>query len=85
MQAAEIEAKVRQIIKDNAKLKVPVEEIGLDDSLGDFGISSMNFIKIIVGVEMEFGFEFNNETLKFENLDTLRKIVSFIENQPEVA
>lgn len=75
---SEIEMKVRQIMKDNLKTKVPVEAIGGDELLDSFGISSMNFIRIIVEIENEFGFTFTNETLKFEDLNTLNKLVAHI-------
>lgn len=75
---SEIEMKVRQIIKNNLKTKVPVETIGGDELLDSFGISSMNFIRIIVEIENEFGFAFTNETLKFEDLNTLNKLVAHI-------
>ena len=77
----EIEAKVRQIITENVKLKVPIAEIGSDDPFDDFGISSMNFVRLIVAIEGEFAFTFSNETLQFENLNTLHKLVSFIASQ----
>lgn len=77
----EIEAKLRQIIIENVKLKVPVEQIGSEDLLDDFGISSMNYIRIVVAIENEFGFTFPNEALQFENLNTLRKLASFINTQ----
>jgi acyl carrier protein len=74
----EIEAKIRKIITESVKTKVPVENIGLDDSLADFGINSMNFIKLIVEIENEFGFVFNNDTLRFENLNTINKLIDCI-------
>lgn len=78
---SEIEMKVRRIIKDNLKTKVPVEAIGGDEFLGSFGISSMSFIRIIVEIENEFGLTFNDETLKFEDLNTLNKLVVYIASQ----
>ena len=74
----EIEMKVREIMKNNLKTKVPVEAIRGDELLDSFGISSMNFIRIIVEIENEFGFTFTNETLKFEDLNTLNKLVAHI-------
>lgn len=80
---SEIDAKVRQIIKNNLKTKVPVEEIKGDEPLENFGISSMNFIRIIVEIETEFGFAFSNETLQFEKLNTLNKLVLYIDSQSD--
>lgn len=81
----EIEAKLRKIIAENVKTKVPVSEIGEDIPLEDYGISSMNFIKIIVGVESEFGFMFEDEELEFNNFRTLKDAVHFIEKKVTAA
>lgn len=77
----EITTKLRRIIADNVKTKVPVEEIGVDESLVEFGINSFNFVRIIVGIEAEFGIVFDNETLRFDTMDTLNKITAYITSQ----
>lgn len=74
----EMIAKLRRIIADNVKTKVPVEEIGVDESLVNFGINSFNFVKIIVEIENEFGVLFDNETLRFDELDTFNKIAAYV-------
>ncbi len=74
----EMEAKIRKIIAASVNIRVPAEEIGSDDSLSDFGINSMNYIKIIVAIETEFGVTFDNEALRFDKLNTINKMAAHI-------
>jgi acyl carrier protein len=74
----EMEVKIRRIIKGNVKTKVPVEDIGRDESLVDFGVNSMNFIKIVVELENEFKVLFDNETLRFDEMNTINKLIDCV-------
>lgn len=77
----EIEAKVRELIKEVVELTVPIEEVGIEDDLMNLGMNSINSIKVIVAIEEEFGFEFDDEDLNFENFRNIRKLVSYIESR----
>lgn len=77
----EIEAKVRELIKEVVELTVPIEEVGIEDDLMNLGMNSINSIKVIVAIEGEFGFEFDDEDLNFENFRNIRKLVSYIESR----
>ena len=77
----EIEARVRELIKEVVELTVPIEEVGIEDDLMNLGMDSINSIKVIVAIEEEFGFEFDDEDLNFENFRNIRKLVSYIESR----
>jgi len=76
-----IETKVREIIKENAELIVPIEEIGLDDDITNIGINSISFIKVVVAAETEFEFEFEDDDLDFSGFKDIRSIIAYIENK----
>lgn len=75
------EKKVREILKENIKTSVSFDEIGTEHSLSEIGVNSIDFIKVIVAIETEFDFEFNDEDLDFSMYDNIQKIVSYIENK----
>ncbi len=77
-----IESKIREIIHDNDfDLEKPVDEIGLEDDLLDLGLDSVNAIRLIVGIESEFGFEFYDEDLTTDNVSDIQKIISYVKSR----
>lgn len=72
-----IEAKVREVVK--AESDTDLNEIGLRDNLGQYGINSINFIRIIVRLEKEYGIEFSDQQLLDSNRVTIEKLVSYID------
>jgi acyl carrier protein len=72
-----IEAKVREVVK--AESDTDRNEIGLRDNLGQYGINSINFIRIIVRLEKEYGIEFSDQQLLDSNRVTIEKLVSYID------
>ncbi|NSW92018.1 MAG: hypothetical protein HPY74_15340 [Firmicutes bacterium] len=72
---------MRELIKEVVELTVPIEEVGIEDDLMNLGMNSINSIKVIVAIEGEFGFEFDDEDLNFENFRNIRKLVSYIESR----
>lgn len=77
----EIEKKVRGILKESLPTSVSLDNIGSEDLLGEVGINSVDFVKIVVGIEAEFEFEFNDADLNFTQYDTIQKMVSYIESR----
>lgn len=72
-----IEAKVREVVK--AESDTDLNGIGLRDNLGQYGINSINFIRIIVRLEKEYGIEFSDQQLLDSNRVTIEKLVSYID------
>lgn len=81
----EIEAQVRKILKGEAGHLTSIDSIGLEDDISDFGITSVNYIKLLVLIESEFEFEIKNEDLIYENFNTIHKIVTYIEQRMKCA
>ncbi|MBN2531401.1 MAG: hypothetical protein JXB88_00845 [Spirochaetales bacterium] len=77
----DIEKTVKDIIKKSIDVKIPIDEIGTEDDLLNVGLTSRNFLKLVVGIETEWGFEFDDEFLNFNKLRTLKDISAYIEKR----
>lgn len=74
-----METKLRSIIENNIDLIVPIDDIGTEDDLSVLGINSVSFIKLVVEIEQEFDIEFEDDSLDFNNLKTIKDINDYIE------
>ncbi len=77
----EIEKKVRLILKEHTVLKKPVDQIESGEDLVRWGMNSINVIKLIVAVEEEFGFQFDDEELTGNKMHTIENIVAYIKEK----
>ena len=70
---------IEQILKESiAKQKmISVEDITLDSSLDDLGISSLDSISLVFDIEDRYGVEVPNEKLK--KVRTIRDIVDGVD------
>ena len=76
-----IENRIRNVIKDAVELTTPIEQVGINEDLMQLGLDSINSIKVIVVIEMEFGFEFDDEDLTADNFRTINNLISCIESR----
>ncbi len=76
--SCDVEIRLRKIIKEKIGLSDKVDQLGLNDDLGALGVNSLIFIKIVVAIEEEFSFEFDDENLDYNNFKTLNSIVEYI-------
>lgn len=53
----------------------------LDISLKEVGINSLNFIKIVVELEKEFEFEFDDEKLAYKSFNTINDLIDYVESK----
>ncbi len=74
-----VETRLKKVIKEN--YKDIADNIRLDETLAAFGLNSVEFVKLVVKLEKEFGFEFDNEHLDFAKFSTIRDIVDYIESK----
>lgn len=68
-----IEQKALECIK-----KVIGKEIELRDNFKEKGINSIQYIKITVECELEFGVTFTNKELVFEKIQTVQEFVNLL-------
>jgi len=77
--------KLRSIIGETVELTVPIDSIRLEDDISRLGVNSISFVKMIVGIETEFGIEFDDEDFDFGKLKTLKELVCCIEKYINVS
>lgn len=53
------------------------------DLVNDLGFDSITLIKIVIEIEKEFGFFFEDEKLDFSELTKLSKLLEYIEGEME--
>ncbi len=67
-----VENTIIEIISKNA---IEIEGgIKLENRLVDIGINSLSYVKSIVQLENEFGFEFKDEDLDFRKIESIQDI-----------
>lgn len=73
-----IELKVREILKKEVELIVEPELVGVYDNLEFIGMNSIDYAELLVELEIEFGIEFDKETLAKESDITIHGLVECI-------
>lgn len=59
-------------------------KIDLDMQLVDLGVTSLSFVKIMVDLESEYGYETDDEMLLMPNGITLREIVDYVKSKMHI-
>lgn len=77
----DVEKRVMEVINRQIKDDLPGIEVNADDKIMETGINSIIFIKIIVGLETEFGIEFGDESLDISKFVIIRDLAKYIESQ----
>jgi len=70
---------IRSIVEhciDN--LKIPITEVGNDEDLFNLGMDSITSIKIVVAMEQEFDFEFEDEKLTMDTMRTINSLYEYL-------
>lgn len=76
-----IEDKVRKCLDEIIGSDISVKDIDVEDDLFKMGLDSLNAIKLIVALENEFNFEFNDEDLTDDNIKSISKICNYINDK----
>ncbi|NGP62436.1 non-ribosomal peptide synthetase [Paenibacillus thiaminolyticus] len=77
-------SKIKAIIRANAEIALPREEIGPHSHLSDLGIHSITFIKMIVALETAFDFEFPSEDIDAAKYVTVQDVVAYVESKATI-
>ena len=74
------EDRIKRVIVRTLSLEIQPEEIGDEDQLfeGSLGLDSEATIEIIVGLEEEFGIEFEDEDLRPELFDSVLAMAEYV-------
>ncbi|GMQ63798.1 acyl carrier protein [Vallitalea maricola] len=73
-----IEQRFKDVLKSTLEDSAIIDNIKLEDSLVDYDMNSISFIKIVVALEKEFDIEFDDEQLNAEQFATFEDIVNNI-------
>ncbi|UED72193.1 phosphopantetheine-binding protein [Brevibacillus sp. DP1.3A] len=76
-----IATQLKEILKRELELGEQVDQLQLKDSLTSIGLSSLSFIKLIVAIENQFNFEFEDEDLNYKVFQTLQDVVNYVEKR----
>lgn len=74
----ETSEKVVNIIEKYVEKSSEDEKLSIDESFSNISINSVDFIKIIVGIETEFDFEFHDDDLRMDRFQNIHEIVDYI-------
>ncbi len=78
----EIEIRIRKILSNI--LEGGEDNIGLNDDIRDLGLNSTGILKLIINLEEEFDFEIRDDDFDFENFQTLKKLIVYIQNNDTI-
>ena len=73
------QAKIFQVIASN--LNSEIEDVTLETGFSDAGVDSITFIKIVVALESEFDFEFDDEMLLITAFPTIKSMIEYVETK----
>lgn len=76
-----LENKLKEVMKKTIDLAIPIEQVSTDSQLLLIGINSFLFIRLVVVIENEFGFEFDDECLDYNKFKTLSDLIIYVEEK----
>lgn len=76
-----IEVQIKDIIKKSINHNIPNDEFNGNEDLALFGVTSKNFLKVIVAIETEFGLEFEDEYLDFAKLRNIKNLTDYVQSR----
>lgn len=65
-------------------LEIPVESIKIDESLSELNLDSINFVKLVIALEAEFDFEFDDDKLLISEFPTVLSLVEYVEEKTQM-
>lgn len=75
-----VEEAIRKIISQSLELEdINVDEIGAEEELINYGVTSIVFIKIVLKIESEFDIEYEDDEIDSFKFANIRSYVEFIE------
>lgn len=77
----DIDNKIKDIFLNCWRDELDINEIDIDQKFIDIGINSVIFVKLVVNIEKEYGFEFRDEDLNLENFQSLRSIINYVHSR----
>jgi len=79
-----IKEKIIDIISLYSDLENVKQYLHENDDLTKLGVNSISFIKMVVALENEFNFEFEDEALDYNKFKSLNMLHNYVENQMKI-
>jgi len=73
--ASALEARIRQVFRDQLKLEVPSADTDLFETAA---LDSMMFVDLLVHLEREFGVKVALEDIEFDHFRSIERITEFV-------
>ena len=73
-----LEERILKIIKNNLGTN---QDLKSDHNIDDLKMDSISFIKIVVNLEGEFDFEFDDEMLLITKFPTIKTMIEYVEEK----
>ena len=70
-----------EILSAHSELENAYQYLQENDNLNRLDMNSISFIKMIIDIEREFGFEFEDEALDYNKFTSLTLLLKYIEDQ----
>ncbi len=80
----DVESRLLKILREKLEVSEAVD-IKPEYSLQTLDINSVSFVKLVVEIEKEFGFEFQDDSIDMNKLSTVKNLIEFIEENCENA
>ena len=61
------------------------DDLDVDKPFDEYNINSVDYLKIIVGTEIEFGFDFDDDDLAIGKFKKMRDIIEYILSKESIA
>ena len=62
-------------------LEIPAESVRIDEPLSEINLDSINFVKLVIALETEFDFEFDDDKLLISEFPTVSSLVDYVEEK----
>lgn len=76
---SDIQKRIFEVITENLDSKIDV--VTLDTAFAGIGIDSITFIKIVIALEGEFDFEFDDEMLLITKYPTVKSMIEYVQSK----
>jgi len=80
----EIKDKIIEILSVHCDMENVNQYLHENDDLTKLGLNSISFIKMVVNLESEFQFEFEDEALDYNKFTSLKLLCSYVEEQMKI-
>ena len=77
----EIKEKIIEILSAHSEMENAYQYLQENDDLNRLDMNSISFIKMVVDMEREFGFEFEDEALNYNKFTSFSQLYKYVDDQ----